>query len=105
MTITPPTVDHFSHILAGGKGLPRITVAVIHPVDAHALEAAADAQAEGLITLHSIVYASKSETNDNGRSDPNTQPQICRPTPNRRCGGFSGPGESVRDQWPGDPCR
>ncbi|HTN40971.1 MAG TPA: bifunctional enoyl-CoA hydratase/phosphate acetyltransferase [Asticcacaulis sp.] len=50
MTITPPTVDHFSHILAGGKGLPRITVAVIHPVDAHALEAAADAQAEGLIT-------------------------------------------------------
>ncbi len=49
MNVNIPPVDHYSHILEGGKALPRITVAVIHPVDAHALEATADAEATGLI--------------------------------------------------------
>lgn len=49
MNVPVHPADHYSHILESGRVLPRITVAVIHPVDAHALEAAADAQAEGLI--------------------------------------------------------
>lgn len=49
MNLTRPA-DHYSHILESGRVLPRITVAIIHPVDTHTLEAAADAQAEGLIT-------------------------------------------------------
>jgi phosphate acetyltransferase len=50
MNVPVHPADHYSHILESGRVLPRITVAVIHPVDAHALEAAADAQDEGLIT-------------------------------------------------------
>ena len=50
MNLNIHPADHYSHILESGRVLPRITVAVIHPVDDHALEAAADAQDEGLIT-------------------------------------------------------
>jgi phosphate acetyltransferase len=50
MNLNLPHADHFSHILEGGKTLPRIIVAVIHPVDAHTLQAAADTCSDGQIT-------------------------------------------------------
>lgn len=50
MDTQPPPLDHYSHIFSGGQALARIRVAVIHPVDGHALQAADDARENGLIT-------------------------------------------------------
>ncbi len=41
--------DHYRAVLTGAKNLPRIRVAVIHPVDFHAIEAAITAADQGLI--------------------------------------------------------
>ncbi len=49
-TLTAQSPDHYRAIINGAKALPSIRVAIIHPVDAAAIEAAVEAADEGLIT-------------------------------------------------------
>ncbi|ESQ82577.1 hypothetical protein AEAC466_17065 [Asticcacaulis sp. AC466] len=42
--------DHYAHILEQARRLPRIRVCIVHPTDGHVLQAAAEAEAAGLIT-------------------------------------------------------
>lgn len=48
-TVHNPEADHYEVILQGARSLPRIRVAVVHPVDADAMRAAAEAAEKGLI--------------------------------------------------------
>ncbi len=41
--------DHYQAIMQGAKALPRLDVAVVHPVDANSIRAAVEAADEGLI--------------------------------------------------------
>jgi phosphate acetyltransferase len=42
--------DHYQEVMRGAKALPGLKVAVVHPVDVHAIQAVVEAAAEGLIT-------------------------------------------------------
>ncbi len=44
-----PASDHYNAVMLGAKALPRLDVAVVHPVDINSIRAAVEAADEGLI--------------------------------------------------------